>query len=187
MNFDNKMKLTDILANLDKSDKNKTMADLDEFGEEFCLYSLSGYDTFNERVTGYWIRKHNCTDTWVGVIAYFLDDKFLCITQQEARKSDTYFYFASDKMMRKLHSFLLTLDEENLFGDKDIINMEKLAIDEFYQLDYSDEIIVREGFYKNEPCTVVGRTDLKSVNILLQSGEKMVVPVNSLYFRIAIS
>lgn len=186
MDFDNKMKLTDILANLDKTDKNRAMPDLEKFGEEFLIYNLSDYETFDKSVIGYWIQKHNCTDTWVGVIAYFLDDEFLCITQQEARKSDTYFYFASDKMMRKLHSFLLTLDEDELFGDKKIINTEKLAIDEFYQLNYSDEIIVREGFYKNEPCTVVGRTDLKSVNILLESGEKMVVPVNSLYFRIAI-
>lgn len=104
------MKLSEILAKLDKSKKNTEWVDSNDLRIELGLqedYDDSTPD-FDDRVKCYWISSNQCTDTMVGMRAYFLDDKIVAISKQKYRKSDEMFYWASVTAMERVRSYLLT-------------------------------------------------------------------------------
>jgi hypothetical protein len=188
----NQIKLSELVANIDKSEKNKIVADLTEFAEEFSIYNTSDYSRFENHVVGYWIQKWYCTDTYVGIAVYFFNDDFLCVTRQDGRKCDVDYYFANDDILKKFYDFLRTFDENNPLLGKILIDKD-IEFDKYYQIHYTSEILHNEGIYNDEICFINrqqqdrGNIINKSVNITLKDGSQKTVDVNEIYFRISIA
>lgn len=104
------MKLSYAIENVIKSKENQDDVDSEEFCQELGLeYGHVNYKLFNDRFKSYWLAKWLCTDTWVGMKVYFLDDEAICISVQTARKSGTDYEFASKESADKLRKFILEL------------------------------------------------------------------------------
>ena len=84
------MKLSEIINNLDKSRKNTEAPQWDKISSQFSNINPISWSG-DTRLKCYWVAKHLCTDTQVGILAYFLDDEFICISHQTSRKSSVFF------------------------------------------------------------------------------------------------
>lgn len=76
----------------------------------FCdLFKISYYDCneeFAHRVKKYWIHSWRCTDTTVGLAAYYFDDNLVAISSQSCRKTDEMIQITSIEAYVKLHEFI---------------------------------------------------------------------------------
>lgn len=79
--------------------------------------STKNYDhiekVVNEKVKCKPINTWYCTDTWVGMYAYYLDGELVLITTQSGRKCDKIYHHVSGATYRKLKEFLKTLFVEH--------------------------------------------------------------------------
>ena len=66
----------------------------------------------DDRLTSAYVQVWYCTDTWVGVEAYYLDGEPVFITKQAGRKCDTFCEFASLEAHQKVRVYV-----ENLIAD----------------------------------------------------------------------
>lgn len=80
-----------------------------------------------------------CTDTKVGVGAYYLDDEFVAFSEQPARKSSERIEFASKESALKLKKFL----EQFLEADDrfQIVDMKTAVADYSYSILLNDRIL----------------------------------------------
>lgn len=90
------MKVRDIIAQLDKSPANEQYVGMEDFDQMYQLYGYS--DAENTRLKSFWICNHYCTDTYVGMLAYFLDDVFIGTSYQSGRKSDLKFELQAETL-----------------------------------------------------------------------------------------
>lgn len=107
------MILEEIIEKLDKSEKNKDDScvwDLSVFQRELDIYQESVMqDQNNPRLMGYWVANRYCTDSYVGLRAYFFDGKFAAISFQGGRKSDENFEWASEEIAYEIRNYILSL------------------------------------------------------------------------------
>lgn len=69
---------------------------------------------FNERVACAEINTWRCTDTWVGVHAYYFDGEFVALSFQNARKNGKVFRWVSREAANQMRAFIRTLAEGEL-------------------------------------------------------------------------
>lgn len=85
------------------------------------------YDLFSEHCAYIPIQSWICTDTRVGLFAYFFDQEFVCISYQPYRKSDINFYWKSQQSRDLVKAFIerncVNPDDRNLL----LINKDALA------------------------------------------------------------
>jgi hypothetical protein len=138
------MKLIDLIQNLDKErteDKQFNIQPLfDEFNIERWNMKNEEYDLFYEHVHCYYVIKRYCTDSCVGLRFYYLDDEFICLSNQSGRKNNEEFEFASQEAYDKLEKFLIqfrfTQDKEEL--PKLDLNQE---ISELYDISFNGQLL----------------------------------------------
>lgn len=63
----------------------------------------------NTRLTRHWIECWCCTDTWVGIAAWYLDGELVGIDTQPYRKSDPIVEFVNEESAVKVKTYLETL------------------------------------------------------------------------------
>ena len=154
------MKLKDIIANLDKSDQNSDYVDLEDMMAE-VNYTSSGFaweikqDKDNPRLKCYWIANHICTDTWVGLRAYFLDDQFICRSHQGAHKSSEYFEWVSVEDKKLTLEYIKSLDtSEDEFDETPLLDMEEdMGIG--YPIQFTGQMLRKKVYYKGELVDVI--------------------------------
>ena len=103
-------------------------------------------DRETERIKEVYVNVHFCTDSWVGETVVFLDGEAIAVTSQSGGKSDKFYYFISDETRDKAYDYvksLLIVELSSAFIDIDA------EIDEYYSVDYVNEIIHDHGFYYN--------------------------------------
>lgn len=180
------MKLKDIIARLDKSEKNSDSIDIWEMAQrEFDIFNLIVKE--HDRLKCYYILKWVCTDTWVGSRAYFLDDVLVATSWQPARKSNENFYWQSRAAYNDTRKYLLTLTEEE---DKPI---ELCNLDEEFGLglpiSYGAELLTDTVIYKptSEEVAVVKKyhsmDDIKKwsiIKIKFSDGRQEEVPMTDI-------
>jgi hypothetical protein len=90
-------------------------ADLSKFETELDTGTYIGWaKAFDERMKSIPVNEWMCTDTMVGVHAYYFDGRFVALSFQPARKSDTVFCWASKEDAQQVKNFIRTLyDLEN--------------------------------------------------------------------------
>ncbi|AUR85948.1 catalase-like domain protein [Vibrio phage 1.081.O._10N.286.52.C2] len=152
------MKLAEMIANLDKSDQNEynMVWDLEQFRQELDIaYFDAQQDQDNPRLRGYWMANHYCTDTYVGFRAYFLDDTFVCLSSQPARKSDEYFQWVSDEAQVQVRDYILSLRDEDEFEyDSNHLDMNE-DWDDGYPVQYVGQLLTKEVLYQRSLVKVV--------------------------------
>jgi hypothetical protein len=117
------MNLKDAIANVNKDPSNDGWASPSLVADALGL-SLYYYNN-SDRLKKYWINHWLCTDTYVGLAVYFLDDEPIGVSYQSGRKYPEEFEWLSQEAVDKTFSFLVTLfiqDDNIIFADleKDI-------------------------------------------------------------------
>ncbi|HHT7008742.1 TPA: hypothetical protein ACTZ3A_001281 [Bacillus cereus] len=105
------MKLIDIANRIDKTDKNRTPVNIEGLARELNV-DLDWAE--QDKVTAYWIGNWYCTDSYVGYIMYFFDNKPMAFSSQLGRKCDESFHWFSLEIAEKVKEYLISLIvEEN--------------------------------------------------------------------------
>lgn len=155
------MKLKDIIANLDKSDQSSDYVDLEDMMTE-VNYTSSGFaweikqDKDNPRLKCYWIANHICTDTWVGLRAYFLDDKLVCCSHQAGRKCDEHFEWVSLESKLQVREYIKSLDAsaDEVVDEPSLLDMEEdMGIG--YPIQFTGQMLRNKVYYKGELVDVI--------------------------------
>ncbi|QRE00162.1 hypothetical protein [Burkholderia phage BCSR5] len=136
----------------DKDNEEYMLAE--EIGPQVNINGLYGnweIEGFDERLKGYWLIKWQCTDTWVGTCAIFLDNELVGYFSQGARRSSKEWEFVNQEAVDKLHAFLKPKpNSENIeFIDPDE------EIPTFFSYPYEGGQLIREGRYQNRECKYV--------------------------------
>jgi len=155
------MKLKNIIANLDKSETNRCESitwDMEHFLRELGLscWGVQQSPSFGIKLKSYWVANHYCTDSYVGLRAYFLEDVLVCLTLQSGRKCDEIFEWASVKAQVDVRSYILSLEEEDSFEPEteNLIDMEE-DLGTGYPLEYVGQSLRNEVSLHGEMVTII--------------------------------
>jgi hypothetical protein len=171
------MKLSEIIKRLDKSETNEDYVDITYLATKFDIYdNLVTYDVPNIKI--YWIAKHLCTDTWVGLRAYFIDGELFAVTRQNARKSDEEFKWVSEYMYEYVRLYILSLTEKDEHNFE-LVDMEE-DIGEFYPIHYAGQFLKHDVTYNGKPAKIIRQNTYEfkepCVLIRVDNEEKWVYP-----------
>lgn len=159
------MKLSEIIEKIDKSKENSLDVDVQDFNRYLNLDLPYLFKEDIEHLKAYFIIKWYCTDSWVGIWVYFLNDKSVAIGSQFGRKSDVEIHFINNESTLELRKYLLSFVEDEFSIEKTRL----VDIDEewgnSYTIDYSSQLLTDTGFYKDQPVTVVKKyRDYKDID-----------------------
>jgi len=158
------------------------------------IFNLELYWSEDTRLKCYFIKKWYCTDSYVGLRAYFLVDEFVATSYQQGRKFDEDFTFVSKEIAEKLRNYLISLlepEEEvfnfDVFKDKDLDE----EIPSTYKIEYNSQILHKTALYNGERVDIVKtRYDWEekdkyfhTVEIKDKNNKKFEVHVNELDFE----
>ena len=155
------MKILDIIAKLDRT--NKAFFTTPSWSDISNSLGLEHFEWSEDtRLKAYYIATHYCTDSYVGLVAYFLDDEFIAISNQVGRKWDEEFQFVSLDAVKRTREYILSLISPNYSTPK-IINSEEEYSDG-YEVEYSGQLLPqfhRFGIYKptGETVEIIGAAD----------------------------
>lgn len=178
------MLLKDIISNLDKSEQNEDRSivwDLEDMGVEVGLQLECGtHQNMNDyKLKCYWIANHYCTDTFVGYRAYFLEDKFVALSYQPARKSDEVYEWVSKEAFIKVRNYILSLQvEESVDFPEKFLDMEE-DFGKGYPVQYTGQLLRKDVWLDKEMVRV--KEERSFVNgeynfhqIIVQKGNKLI-------------
>jgi hypothetical protein len=144
--------LRELIKNINFDNKQmETHPDWEELSKVFDIYEL--YWSDDTRLRAFFIETWHCTDSWVGMRAYFLDEEFVAISTQTARKSDEDFSFASKSAAEKVENYLRSLVKENREEPVyDIIEDSELdkEISPTYKIEYNTQILHKTALLNGE-------------------------------------
>ncbi|OTZ47892.1 hypothetical protein [Bacillus thuringiensis] len=133
------MKLRTIFDRVIK-EGNSAYLDLSEIASEFQIWEDYIEEPENCRIEAYWLGSWYCTDTEVGFIVYFFDGEPMAYSTQMGRKSDTHFYWASQKVAEDVKEYVKSLIVE----EEDEVSVEIFDMEEEagigYKIDFSGQL-----------------------------------------------
>lgn len=148
------MKLSELIHKVDRSERNSSSADIDDFSRALDLDDCMGWhEEFDKRVKGYFLIRWYCTDTWVGYRVYFMDDEPVAISSQTGRKSDEEIEFVSLEAAQKVKDFIKSLEGEEEFNPT-LANMDEEISELTYTVSFSGQLLVDEGFFDGQLAKV---------------------------------
>lgn len=180
------MKLRDLIARVDRSEENTDDAQVEDFARLFDLH-LSWEEKFGTRVKKHWIYNWYCTDSYVGLAAYYMDGEPVAVSFQSGRKSDEEIEFVSKEAAGKVRDFILTLlePEEPSYP---IANLDE-ELPDTYTVSYGEQLLTDTGRYQGEEVKVVhkygGYKEIDhwgNVDVRLASGEIITVELTQMAF-----
>jgi len=187
------MKLAEIITKLDKSRENDANASYSDFEGKLDVDVWSiDYDKFTQRIQTYWINSWLCTDSVVGLAAYFLDGEFIAIMSQSGRKSPMNFTFVSYGHKQKLQKALLEMSEvEELKDEEEYLDMDE-DVDLFYKIEFNSQASYHsQAYYKDTLVKLIHKNykydDFHTITIELDKDSRLDVDVRDLKFKIAIT
>jgi hypothetical protein len=138
------MKISDIIKNVDRSDKNSDQVSWDDLMTVFELINYGWCET--PKIKCYRYACWQCTDTWVGGKVYFYEDEAFAVSWQPYRKSDEDFKFISREMFEKVRKYI-----QDLMIDNDEIKIDLVDLDEEigdgYQVEYSSQFLTKDVIF----------------------------------------
>lgn len=153
-----KMKLRDVIENIDKSESNEANIDLDDIYS--VLLNIFDYDwdvnqkiEKEKRLKSYWMHVWYCTDTWVGSKVYIFDDIPVLVSSQTARKSDNNIDIIKCDKFNELITYLQSFIRERETS-LSIANLDE-EVDEYYSLYYPSSILHRYGYYNGNRAKIL--------------------------------
>jgi len=185
------MKLKDVIKNINFEDKNiQSDIDWENLGNTFDIPNYWSLWFEQERLKAYFIQKWYCTDSYVGVRAYFLDGKFIAVSSQLGRKMDEDFAFVSKEDAENLKKYIESLINE----EEDEIKVEILDLEqelkEFYSVDYNSQILHKNAIYDGQKVEIIKKNFesegihspnyFHSVEVKFEDGSKIFVDCRKL-------
>lgn len=144
-----KTTLRKLISEIDKS--KETSPSWEKLANLLQVNNLFWSD--DPRLKCYFIKEWLCTDTNVGIRAYFLDEKFVALSTQVARKAYETFQFISRERAIELKQYLESLIEDSL----DIEILEELddEVPSMFKLEFSSQILQKEAFLNDEKVEIL--------------------------------
>ena len=185
--------LRKLISQIDFSNKKlKSDPDWKKLSSTFSIFDLNWSD--DERLTSYFIKVHYCTDSRVGLKAYFLDGEFVAISNRFGKKCNEEFEFVSKEAADNVHKYLLSLIEPDEYN-VDIIT--DLCLDEemsdTYKIKYNTQILHEKALYEGESVDIIKTNFVyegihspnyfHSVEIKTSNNEKLLVNCADLDFE----
>lgn len=160
-----------IIESVDLEKHGKRVYDSEDLTE---IFGINDYVEFDDRIKMVFIRPHYCTDSWVGVRAYFLDGEFVAISTQVGRKWDEEFQFVSHEAAMKVKDYVLSFVKPQY--DIKIADKMDEEIDDFYTVEFANQILHKHGLYKGERVEIKRKRrdyrDLYTITILGKDGKE---------------
>lgn len=152
-----------IISEIDFSNKKlKSDPDWENLSSIFNINLDWSDDT---RLKSYYIKIHYCTDSYVGIKAYFLDDEFIALSNQIGRKYPEEFDFVSTEIAEKVKDYLLSLLEpEEHSANVSVIDYLDEEIPNTYKIEYNTQILQKKAIYKGERVDII-KTDFENEGI----------------------
>lgn len=181
------MKLKELIERVDRSERNTDTADVEEFASMFNI-SMSWERKFGERVKKHWIYNWMCTDTWVGLAAYYMDGEPVAVSFQSARKNSENIEFISKEAGYKVRDFIVSLMEPEEAPSFAVADLEE-EVGAGYTVSYGEQLLRREAKYQEHDVKVVHTYDThedhemwSKVDVQLPDGDIRTVHLNDLCF-----
>ena len=187
------MKIKDLIENIDKT-KLETVQHLEYIANEVDVNDAYGWFE-DSRIKSVGIKEWYCSDQYVGWTAYFLDDEFVFLTSQSARKSDVYYNWESMESRNKVKNYIRSLaDVESVYDEIDILNPND-EIDNYFQISYRRQLMathkarlfnIHSGLNVKYVCDVctdsrcVSCLDCKYIKVQYPDGEICDVLLNNI-------
>jgi hypothetical protein len=145
--------LREIISQIDLDNTPQSSPDWEELSSLFNINNL--YWSDDPRLKCYQIKKWLCTDTHVGINAYFLDDVFIGISEQKYRKSIPEFKLM-DKTKTILYEYLISLVDQPEFhidtlSDNDLDN----EIPNTFKIEYNSQILHKSALLNGERVKII--------------------------------
>ena len=152
------------------------------------------YYSVDERLKAYYLKMWYCTDSYVGIRAYFLDGKFVAISNQLGRKCGEDFSFVSDEIFKELRAYLFSLIQMYEYKPKiDILEGLDEEIPNTYKIEYNSQILHKTALLegkrvkilrKNYPYSETNSKDyFHTVEIQHEDGKKEELDCRTLDFE----
>ena len=145
------MKLYEAIANINKDDI-ESCYDVEVFNSALGMNCYTYCKSIAQRLKYVFLAKWLCTDTWVGMRVYFLDDLPVAVTMQTARKNDEEVEFISASDAERMQRFLLELSQTEQPSFK-LCKLDE-DIGENYTVAYGSQLLTKEGLYQGFPAKV---------------------------------
>ena len=117
------MKLIDAAKRVLKTPENQVWVSLPDIWNELTGECADFQVVDNNPITAYWLKREISTDTAVGMIAYFLHDHIVAVSNQPYRKSDVVYFWVSaehaSNTKRAIEPLLLNLTDNLYLIDPD--------------------------------------------------------------------
>jgi len=151
-----KTTIRDLVNRIDKNNKQlQSTPNWEELADVFRINNLN-YSN-DERLKSYYLKAHLCTDSYVGIKTYFLDDKLVAISNQVGRKYSEEFGFVSQEAAIELKKYLLSLVEEEEEEKYELIEGWDGEVEDTYKITYNTQVIYDKAFYKGEEVEILKR------------------------------
>lgn len=125
----------------------------EELTNYFGIYDF--YWSEDTRLKCYFIRTWYCTDSYVGLRAYFLDGEFVATSFQGGRKAHQDFEFVSLELAKKVRDYILSLRD----GEDDLkINVLEDLDEEMpntYKIEYNSQILHKTALLNGERVEII--------------------------------
>lgn len=173
--------------------KNQSMQDdvnWEDLTSCFNIYELPWSD--DKRLKSYFIKTWYCTDSYVGIRAYFLDEKFVALSTQNGRKSSEEFEFVSIDIAKEVRDYLLSLIEKEDGLNIDILTEDELnqEISNTYKIQYNEQIRHASALLNGERVSIIKKhfntqddNHFHTVEIQKEDGEKLKIDCRKLDFK----
>ena len=184
------MKLIDAAKRVLKTRENQVWVDVPTLWADLTgdWPSFNTPDS-NNPITAYWLHREISTDTAVGMVAYFLHDELVAISNQNYRKSDLVFHWVSAehalKTKRELEKFLCnSIDQITLLDPEQ-------EVDEYVHLLYGNNPTSKNALLSDQVVEVIGAnystySVVDSVQVKYPNGQVETHPINDVKFRLMI-
>jgi hypothetical protein len=147
------MILSELISNIDKSEKNSNSPDIEHYSNELGVINNSWFDE-PDKIKVFWLWKRYDTGSYVGIEAIYLEDEFIGLNTTTGRKNGKgELEFVSKEAPIKLREYIVSLmndddDEDNI----SIIDMTE-EMGEGIPLSYSSQLLTKKLF-----CTLNNET-----------------------------
>jgi hypothetical protein len=147
------MKLSDAIKRVDRSDRNTSCANIEDFAR---LFDINVYDSdeFSDRVKHHWLAPWFCSDDVVGMSVYYMDNEPIAVQMRKARKSDKNIEFVSEAAANKVRDFIMQIKAKQ--GDVvPIVKNLDQDIGDDYSVAYGDQLLVKKATYHGQAVEIV--------------------------------
>ena len=148
------MLLKDIFENALKNSENSHFPDIEEFASALGMDSVEWTTLFESRVKGYWVAPSYCTDEYVGMAVYFIDDKPLAVSMKTGRTSPTTYEFYSHEAAKSCINYILELQGKQEYKYQ-IANLDEDHKDNVYHVRFGANLLDETGYYKGKKVKVI--------------------------------